>query len=69
MKKTILILSVFLLSINALLAQVPPPPDNHENLTPGSSDGLPVDQYFFVLIGLALSIGIYFIYNRKKVLN
>lgn len=67
MKKNLLTLSVFLLSINYLLAQIPPPPDNHENTGPGVPT--PVDQYIFVLIGLALSIGIYFIWNKKKAFN
>lgn len=69
MKKSLLTLLVFLLSITSLLAQVPPPPDNHENTGPGSPTNLPVDQYVFVLIGLALSIGIYFIWNKKKAFN
>lgn len=69
MKKILLTLLVFFLSINMLLAQVPPPPDYHENAGPGAPDALPVDQYVFYLLGMAFVIGFYFLWNHKKLVN
>lgn len=53
------------------MAQVPPPPDNQENFTtPGGPSGpVPVDQYVFILIGIALSIGAYLVWNKQKAFN
>ena len=71
MKKSLLTLLAFLMSVSALLAQVPPPPDYHENASggPGSPSALPVDQYTIILFLLAIGVGFYVIWNKKKVFN
>lgn len=70
MKKFLLTLSVFFLAVHSLLAQVPPPPDYHENSGPGGQpSSLPVDQYVFILIGIALTIGMYIMWNKRKAFN
>lgn len=68
MKKILLTLLVFFAAINTMFAQVPPPPDYHENATPGAPS-LPVDQYVFYLIAIAISVGAYFIWQKRKVIN
>lgn len=70
MKKFLLTLFVFFMSISSLLAQVPPPPDNHENASgPGAPSALPIDNFSIVLLGIAMVIGIYFLWNRRKIVN
>lgn len=68
MKRLLLTLLLFFLPMTLLLAQVPPPPDYHGNGTPGAPGGpLPLDQYQFCLIAIAVIAGIYFIMKRKKI--
>lgn len=62
-------MTILLLSFYSSFAQVPPPPDYHENSGPGAPSSLPVDQYVFFLIGMALTIGVYFIWNKRKAFN
>lgn len=69
MKSFLFTLLLYLLSVSSSLAQVPPPPDYHENAVPGAPSALPVDQYLYYLIGVALTIAIYFIWKRKKLIN
>lgn len=52
-----------------MLAQVPPPPDYHENAGPGAPSSLPVDQYVFYLLGVAIVAGVYVIYAKRKTAN
>lgn len=67
MKKYLLTLLVSIVSVCSVVAQVPPPPDYEENSGPGSPSGpLPVDQYVFFLMGLAIIAGAYIIYYKKK---
>lgn len=69
MKKFLVTLLFLLLSISSLLAQVPPPPDYHENAGPGAPSSLPVDQYVFYLLGVAIVAGVYVIYAKRKTAN
>lgn len=62
-------LLALLMSFSVLLAQVPPPPDYQENAGPGSPSAVPVDQYVFILFGLAIATGIYFVWNKRKAFN
>jgi len=66
MKKRLLTLSLFFSSMNFLLAQVPPPPDYHGTGTPGAPSALPVDQYVFCLIAMAVTGGIYLLRRKPK---
>jgi len=70
MKKFLLALTLFFVSFAEMWAQVPPPPTYQEDGagTPGAP-GTPVDEYTFILFGIALLIGVYFVWNRRRVLN
>lgn len=71
MKKFLLNLCVFFLTVNSLIAQVPPPPDYHENSGPGGepSPNTPVDQYLIILAAIAIIVGVYFVVNKRKAFN
>ena len=71
-KEIILTLTVFFLGIGDVLckSEVPPPPPPTSRVTavsafPPPPDGLPVNENIFILIIIAILLGVYIIYNHN----
>jgi hypothetical protein len=69
MKKPILFITAFFLSIVSTMAQGPPAPGGGPPNNPGPVDDVPVpiDDHIWIVMLLGLILGLYFIFSKKSV--
>lgn len=69
MKNRIFAFLILLIPAINLFAQVPPPPTQGEDaFTPGSPS-TPIDQYFIILLVIAIVFAGYFLWNQKRLIK
>lgn len=69
MKNRILTILALFLPLISVFAQVPPPPDQGEDVFTPGAPSTPVDQYIIFLMLVGVAFAGYFIWNQRKLVK